>query len=119
MNGVIKIVFGAAISLSLVCQADTVVKEVPDTTPGKSFGGVTGLMVGSVGGPLGAVAGAGIGLLSGGKIQALLGLSGRAYEVESEDGSRRTVRSPNQQWESGDKVQVVGRRLVTDAATDS
>ena len=113
-----KVVSGVVLSLSLACQADTVVKEVPDNTPGKGFGGAIGLMIGSVGGPLGAVAGAGLGLVAGGKIQALFGISGRAYEVESEDGLRKTVRSPNQQWESGDKVQIVGRRLVVDTTTD-
>ncbi len=119
MKAVNKILLGAGLSLSLVCQADTVVKEVPDNTPGNGFGGAIGLMVGSIGGPVGAVAGAGLGAVIGGKIQAVLGVSGRAYQVELDDGSRKNVRSPNQQWEPGDKVQIIGRRLAADVTTDS
>ncbi len=102
----------ALLSTAISSNADTVVKEVPDTKPGQIFGGVVGFMVGSIGGPLGALAGGGISWLTGGEIQQASGLAGRAYEVEKVDGSLEIVRSPNQQWQPGDEVRIENERLV-------
>lgn len=94
-------------------HADTVVEEVPDTLPGKGFGGLIGVMVGTVvAGPVGAI---GVGLVSawlGGKAQEVTGLYGRAYHVERQAGCCKTVRSPRQRWAIGDQVRIDGNRLV-------
>lgn len=101
-----------------VVPADTVVDEVPDTLPANSFGGYSGLMAGFiVGGPVGAAIGAGVGWLAGGAVQKSAGLSGRAYRVARDDGREVTVRSPNRSWSTGDRVRIVGNRLV--AAVDA
>lgn len=55
-------------------QADTVIEKVPDTLPGKGFGGLSGLMVG-------AAIGAGLGWLVVGETQKATGPSGQAYRV--------------------------------------
>lgn len=96
-----------------IAQGDTVIGEVPDTLPGKGFGGLSGFMAGAaVGGPIGAAIGAGLGWLVGGESQKATGLSGTAYRVAREDGSEITVRSPARTWSPGDRVRVVGSRLV-------
>lgn len=96
-----------------ITYADSVVEEVPDTLPGKGFGGLFGIMAGTVvAGPLGAI---GVGLASawlGGKIQEVTGLYGRAYRVEGKDGSSKIVRSPRQRWSIGDQVRINGNRLT-------
>lgn len=102
----------ALLSAALSSHADTVVKELPDVKPGQFFGGVFGFMVGSLGGPVGALAGGSISWFAGGKIQEASGVTGRAYEVEKDDGSLTVVRSPNQQWQPGDKVRIENARLV-------
>lgn len=103
-----------------VTPADTVIGEVPDTLPGKGFGGLTGFMAGAgAGGPIGAVLGAGLGWLVGGETQKATGLSGQAYRVAREDGSEIIVRSPGRSWTAGDRVGVVGGRLVAAGETDS
>lgn len=93
-------------------NADTVIEEVTDTLPGKSFGGLTGFMAGATAGPFGALAGAGIGALGGALFQRETGISGRAYKVEKDDGTHAVVRSPGRSWSKGDQVEVVGDRLV-------
>ena len=96
-----------------VVNAGQVVEPVPDTLPGKGFGGLTGFMVGAaVGGPISAVA---LGLGSawaGGKVQEATGLHGTAYLVEGVDGKQVVVRAPGQEFSSGDKVDVVGARMT-------
>ncbi|WP_207891823.1 hypothetical protein [Thiogranum longum] len=86
---------------------------MPDTLPGKAFGGLAGFMVGAaVGGPVGAI---GVGFASvwlGGNVQETTGLHGRAYRIKSHDGTIRIVRSPQQQWSIGDQVQVDDNRLA-------
>ena len=69
-------------------------------------------MVGSIGGPLGALAGGSLSWFAGGKIQQASGVHGKAYEVEKEDGSLVVIRSPNKQWQPGDKVRIENARLV-------
>lgn len=102
-----------------IAHADTVIEEVPDTLPGKSFGGVSGFMAGAVaGGPVGALLGAGIGWLGGGATQDATGTAGTAYKVKREDGSETVVRSPNRKFAAGDKVQIVANRLVADSADE-
>lgn len=101
-------------------HADTVIKEVPDTLPGKGFGGLSGFMVGvAAGGPIGAVIGTGIGWLGGGATQNATGTAGRAYQVKREDSSETVVRSPNREFLPGDQVQIVGDRLVADYTGES
>ena len=59
-----------------VAQADMVIGEVPDTLPGKGFGGVSGFMAGAAaGGPIGAAIGAGVGWLVGGETHKATGLT--------------------------------------------
>lgn len=95
-------------------QADTVIKAVPDTLPGKGFGALSGFMAGITGGPVGALVGTGVGWLFGGKTQDITGLSGNAYRVKREDGSETVVRSPGSTWSPGDRVRIVAGRLVAE-----
>lgn len=103
---------GLLLSLSLTCQADTVVHALPDKKPGQVFGGMLGFMIGSIGGPVGAIVGGGSAWLAGGKFQEVSGITGKAYGVERKDGSLVIVRSPNRHWQAGDKVRIVNQRLV-------
>ena len=100
------------LSSAITSHGDTVVKKLPDTKPGQLLGGVLGLMVGSIGGPLGALAGGSLSWFAGGKIQQASGVHGKAYEVKKEDGSLVVIRSPNKQWQPGDKVRIENARLV-------
>lgn len=100
------------LSLSPLCMADQVVREVPDTTAGKGVGVVTGLMVGAVGGPVGALIGAGAGFFAGHSVQEAAGLTETAYEVLDAEGDISTVRSPNARFEPGQQVTRKGPRLV-------
>jgi outer membrane lipoprotein SlyB len=94
-------------------HADTVIDEVPDTLPGKGFGGLSGFMAGAAaGGPVGAIVGTGIGWLGGSATQEAAGAAGKAYRVKREDGSETVVRSPNREFSPGDRVKIVGSRLV-------
>jgi len=96
-----------------VAQADTVIAEVPDTLPGKGSGGLSGFMAGAAaGGPVGAAIGAGLGWLVGGETQKAAGLSGTAYRISREEGGETVVRSPGRKWSPGDRVHIVGARLV-------
>ncbi|MGD8852068.1 MAG: hypothetical protein PVI28_06615 [Gammaproteobacteria bacterium] len=96
-----------------VAQADTVTGDVPDTLPGSSFGGLSGFMAGAAtGGPIGGVVGAGLGWLVGGQAHEATGLTDAAYRVAHDDGSETVVRSPGRTWSPGDRVRVVGARLV-------
>jgi len=96
-----------------VAQADTVIAEVPDTLPGKGSGGLSGFMAGAAaGGPVGAAIGAGLGWLVGGETQKAAGLSGTAYRISREEGGETVVRSPGRKWSPGDRVRIVGARLV-------
>jgi hypothetical protein len=98
--------------LSPLCQADQVVREVPDTTAGKGFGALTGMMVGAAGGPVGALIGAGVGFFVGGSVQQAGGLTETAYEVKDAQGDVSTVRSPNARFEVGQQVTRKGPRVV-------
>jgi outer membrane lipoprotein SlyB len=96
-------------------QADTVIGEVPDTAPGVSFGGISGFMAGAAaGGPVGAAIGAGLGWLVGAEVSRSTDLGGPAYRVLRDDGEEAVVRSPGQSWSPGDRVRIVGNRLVAD-----
>ena len=104
---------GLALAGMGVAHADQVVEQVPDTMPGKGYGGLTGMMVGAAaGGPIGAIVGALAGAWAGGATQDALGMSGNAYRVERADGSETVVRTPGETWAAGDSVTVVDRRLV-------
>lgn len=104
--------FMLCLFLSPIAMADQVIREVPDTTGGKGYGALTGLMVGAAGGPIGALVGAGAGFWLGGSLQEGAHLSGTAYEVENAKGERSTVRSPNARFTPGQQVSVQGSRLV-------
>lgn len=94
-------------------QAAEVIESVPDTLPGKGYGAASGFMAGSIsGGPAGGILGAIGGWWLGHGIQRASGLHHNAYLVKEDDGNRKVVRSPGRDWEAGDKVEVVGRRLV-------
>ncbi|KII27504.1 hypothetical protein NL64_27390 [Pseudomonas fluorescens] len=98
--------------LTPLCQADQVIREVPDTTAGKGFGALTGMMAGAAGGPIGALIGAGVGFFAGSSVQKALGKTETAYEVKDAQGEIRTVRSPNARFEIGQQVTRKGARLV-------
>jgi hypothetical protein len=116
---IVSLLFVMLFNLGLA-QADTVIGEVPDTLPGKSFGGLSGFMAGAAaGGPIGAALGAGFGWLVGREAQKSTGLGGKAYRVAREDGSEITVRSPARTWSAGDRVRIVGGRLVAAGANES
>lgn len=105
-----------ALSVSLLVagsvQADEVLSTTHDNTAGKSVGALTGVMVGgAAGGPVGALIGAGLGWLAGWGAQEGAGLSENAYEVRSDDGGTRVVRSPNRQFAIGEQVDRQGGRL--------
>lgn len=96
-----------------LASADTVIAEVPDTLPGKGFGGLTGFMIGATAGPLGALVGAGIGALGGALFQQGTGLSDHAYRIAGEDGRQTVVRSPRRSWSEGEQVEILNGRLVS------
>ncbi|VVN40131.1 hypothetical protein PS662_05411 [Pseudomonas fluorescens] len=98
--------------LSPLCQADQIIREVPDTTAGKGFGALTGMMVGAAGGPIGALVGAAGGFFAGSAVQTGIGKSETAYEVKNAHGEISTVRSPNATFEVGQQVTRQGVRLV-------
>lgn len=105
-----------ALTLTLLATpfalADTVIREVPENTAGRGYGALSGIMLGAAaGGPIGALAGAGAGFLFGGALQRQMGLSGRAYEIEDEQGVRSVVRSPKGQFSPGQSVTRRGSRL--------
>jgi len=95
-------------------MADQVIREVPETTAGKGYGALTGMMAGAAGGPLGALAGAGVCFFIGSSVQKVSGLSGTAYEIENSQGERSTVRSPNARFTVGQQVTQKGSRLVAE-----
>ncbi|NUU35525.1 hypothetical protein [Pseudomonas sp. C2B4] len=98
--------------LSPLCLADRVIREVPDTTAGKGFGALTGMMAGAAGGPIGAFIGAGVGFFAGSSVQEAVGKTETAYEVKDALGEISTVRSPNARFEIGQEVTRKGTRLV-------
>ncbi|VVO57621.1 hypothetical protein PS874_00496 [Pseudomonas fluorescens] len=112
MTRSIPLGFMLCLLLSPLCQADQVVREVPDTTAGKGFGALTGMMVGAAGGPVGALIGAGAGFFVGGSVQQAAGLTEKAYEVKDAQGDISTVRSPNARFEAGQQVTRKGPRVV-------
>lgn len=97
-------------STSLVHAAE-ITAEKEDTSVGKGFGGLTGLMVGAAaGGPIGALVGAAAGYFAGSGVQKATGTAQTAYLVDT--GARQvTVRSPHRRFQPGDKVALVGGRL--------
>lgn len=78
-----------------IALGDEIIREVPDNTAGRGYGALTGMMAGAAGGPIGAVAGAGVGFWISHSIQQTAGLSDIAYEVRDAEGELKTVRSPN------------------------
>lgn len=74
------------------------------------------MMIGAVGGPVGALIGAGIGALFGGEAQDAAGLSDRAYKVRTAEGDVKELRSPNREFAVGDKVETRGNRAFSDVA---
>jgi outer membrane lipoprotein SlyB len=115
----VSILFTTVLQAGFV-HADTVIEEVPDTAPGFSFGGVSGFMAGAAaGGPVGAAIGAGLGWLVGAEVSRSTDLSGPAYRVLRNDGEETVVRSPGRHWSPGDRVLIVGNRLVADVGAGS
>lgn len=112
MRSPISLCLSFCLLLPTFTMADQVIREVLETTAGKGYGALTGMMVGATGGPLGAIVGAGAGFLLGSSIQKASGLSGTAYEVENSQGERNTVRSPNARFTVGQQVIQTGSRLV-------
>lgn len=108
--------------------------EIKDASQGKGYGGLSGVMMGAAsGGPVGAVVGAMAGMFAGGTAQhnaanaeeeearrkkeeeeaaaaAKARDPRRAYIVHTDQGDLR-IRSPNQVFQVGDKVEIVKGRL--------
>lgn len=98
-----------------VAQATEVVDHSDDNTGGQVTGGFTLFLIGgAAGGPLGAIAGGLLGAWAGGESQQQAGLSGNRYTVRTEQGETRSFRSPNRQFEIGDRVTIDGIRLQPD-----
>ena len=92
--------------------ADEVVAATPDNTGGYVFGsGIGVLLGGAAGGPIGALLGAGLGAFAGAEVQQQSNLSGQAYRVKDADGSEQVVRSPTEQFQPGEQVNVQAGRL--------
>lgn len=95
-----------------VAQAAEVIGHSDDNTGGQVTGGFTLFLIGgAAGGPLGAIAGGLMGAWAGGGTQQQVGLSGDRYTVRTEQGETHSFRSPNQQFQVGDQVDIVGIRL--------
>jgi hypothetical protein len=73
----------------------------------------------AAGGPVGAAIGAGLGWLVGAEVSRSTELGGPAYRVLRDDGEETVVRSPGRYWSPGDRVRVVGNRLVADVGAES
>lgn len=97
--------------------------EIKDASHGKGYGGLSGVMMGAAsGGPVGAMVGAVTGMFAGGNAQHNAANAAeeeekpgerdprRAYIVHTDEGDIR-VRSPNQVFQVGDKVEIVRGRL--------
>lgn len=101
--------------LAPIAQAAEVIGHSDDNTGGQVTGGFTlFLLGGAAGGPLGAIAGGLLGAWAGGETQQQAGLSGDRYTVRTEQGETRSFRSPNRQFEIGDRVTIDGIRLQPD-----
>jgi len=113
MNRQTALYIGLLTTFTQSAIAAEVLSELPDQTAGRWAGGFTGLLVGgAAGGPIGAVAGAVVGAFTGSGVQSASGLSERAYQVKTDDGQQQVVRSPNEHFEPGDKVELKGARIV-------
>jgi outer membrane lipoprotein SlyB len=97
---------------STATKADVIIEETHDNTGGTVYGGIIGLLLGGLaGGPIGALAGAGFGALAGRNAQDASGLSQRAYVIETGNGDRVIVRSPNTEFSPGQSVAQEAGRL--------
>jgi outer membrane lipoprotein SlyB len=113
MKRLTVLTFGLLLASAPVAFASEVLAEKSDHTAGKVFGGLGGVILGgAAGGPIGALAGAALGAWTGAGTQGALGLSDRAYLVETDDGAQRVVRSPNLQFRVGEQVSIRGNRLA-------
>jgi outer membrane lipoprotein SlyB len=113
MKPVKIIVCATVLAVSPLAPAGEVLRETEDNSVGGGFGGAVGLMIGGgiSGGPLGALLGGLVGALGGSLLQDGAGLSQRAYEVSTENGETRKVRSPTQEFAIGDAVVISGNRI--------
>lgn len=94
-------------------NADEVIKSVHDTSAGHVIGGWSSVLIeGILGGPIGAIAGDLAGAWAGGNMQELAGKSGNSYVIKQEDNTEQLIRSPNHTFKTGDKVKVVGIRVI-------
>jgi len=103
--GILTLTF-SLLALSSV-QADEIVGETEERTSGQSAGGLTGMMVGAIGGPIGALVGAGVGALGGSSSQEASATGDRTYQVRTDSGRVRAVRSPNRR---GNPVEIRDNR---------
>lgn len=103
---------GQAQADELMAQADEVVAQAEDNSVGGLAAGFTGFLLGgAAGGPVGALVGGSLGFLGGSSVQDASGLSQRAYVVKTASGEEMTLRSPNAQFQVGDRVIRRGGRL--------
>ncbi|MEZ5524044.1 MAG: hypothetical protein R3E62_03595 [Pseudomonadales bacterium] len=109
----------AVLAFPALVNADVVVSEQADTTLGKGVGGWAGVLLGgAAGGPLGALLVGATGVWAGGEVQEAAGQEGTSYLVRRDNGDEVVVRSPRQSWRQGDRVTIVGNRLVAAVSHD-
>jgi outer membrane lipoprotein SlyB len=113
MNKIKSLLLIPMLLLSHQSNADEVVQRVPDNSVGQVIGGWSSVLIGGVlGGPIGAIAGGLAGAWAGGGVQELSGASGNSYVVKQENNTEVLIRSPNYTFEVGDKVKIVGLRVI-------
>lgn len=101
------------LATTLHLSAAEIVSEVPDSSIGAGYGGMSGMMMGAAaGGPIGAVVGAVGGLFGGSGVQSATRTQQRAYMVRLDSGEIRRIRSPKRMFAVGDQVKVVRGRLM-------
>lgn len=100
-------------------HAAEVVAQRPDNLSGQMLGGWTAVLLGgAAGGPAGAIAGGLLGAWLGGEVQQVMGASGDAYLIKTDDGEVQRLRSPEHQFEVGDTVAIRGTRPEPVAVTN-
>ncbi|MDT3708730.1 hypothetical protein BSR09_06385 [Stutzerimonas degradans] len=112
MKKLIVAAASAAILISASVHADEILEVHPDHAVGGGFGGLSGFMVGAVGGPIGALVGGGLGWLLGSGVQDAAGLEQTLYVVRKEDGSIDRIRSSNGSFLAGQHIRRDGAEIT-------
>ncbi len=100
-------------SASGFAETGVVLSEGKTNVTGKTVGGISSLIVGGAvaGGPVGSLLGGLAGFWLGGEAQDQLQASEKLYEVRDSSGKVQHFRSPNHEFNVGDKVEISGIRI--------